>query len=76
MVLGYYTWRTTRQFAQLNQQTIAQSTLLAVRQKVDLIESQLIESDNVVFSLLDPSDPVAIEDVWARQAADRTPSSP
>lgn len=72
--VGYFSWRNASRLAQLNQQTIGQSTLVAVRQKVDVLETEIIEADNRVFALVDPSDPKTIEETWPGQAREISPS--
>lgn len=52
-VLAYYAWLTAVKFAQLGDETIAQTTLLVVNQKVSHIEQKLIASDNVTFEQLE-----------------------
>ena len=73
-VLGYYAWLTATQFARLGEQTIAQSTLLIVTDKVDRIEQQIIDADNTVFDIVDPTDPGAVETKWPPLARRITPS--
>ncbi len=73
-ILGYYSWLTATQFARLGEQTIAQSTLLIVSDKVDRVEQQIIDADNAVFELADPADPEALERQWRELARRSTPS--
>ncbi|MFW5920251.1 MAG: sensor histidine kinase [Polyangiales bacterium] len=73
-ILGYYSWQTASQFARLGEETIVQSTLLLVREKVDRIEQQIIEADNTVFEIVDPAAPEAIETEWPAAAPKLTPS--
>lgn len=73
-ILGYYTWLTATQFARLGEQTIAQSTLLIVSDKVDRIEKQIIDADNAVFELVDPANPELLEERWPPLAETISPS--
>ena len=73
-ILGYYSWLTATQFARLGEQTIAQSTLLIVSDKVDRIEQQLIDADNAVFELVDPAHPERLEEEWPPVAQSISPS--
>ena len=41
-ILGYYTWFTASRFTRLGEQTIAENTLLLVREKVETIEQYTI----------------------------------
>jgi two-component system, OmpR family, phosphate regulon sensor histidine kinase PhoR len=73
-ILGYYTWRTAAQFARLGEETIVQSTLLLVREKVDRIERMIINADNAVFELVDLDTPAAIQVQWPSLAPSVSPS--
>jgi len=73
-ILGYYTWLTASQFTRLGEQTIAESTLLIVGDKVDRIEEQIIDADNAVFGLVDLADPGSIEESWPPVAEELSPS--
>jgi two-component system phosphate regulon sensor histidine kinase PhoR len=67
-VLGYYSWISATQFARLGEETIAQSTLLIVSEKVDQVEQAIIGADNAVLGLVDPNEPEEIERAWLRVA--------
>lgn len=73
-ILAYYSWRTATQFARLGEETIAQSTLLIVNEKVDQIEQEVIAADNAVFDLVDLDKPELFEDRWLAVADDLSPS--
>jgi two-component system phosphate regulon sensor histidine kinase PhoR len=73
-VLAYYTWGTAVQFDRLGEQSIAQSTLLLVQEKVDRVERALIDADNAVFHLVDLADPGAVEARWPPLAERVSPS--
>ena len=72
-VLGYYSWKTASQFAQLGEETIAQSTLLIVNEKVGQMEQQIIAANNAVFDLIDPNALEAFEERWLEIAEDVSP---
>ncbi len=72
-IVGYYLWTRAAQFARLGEETIAESTLLIVREKVDIIEQYVIQADNHVFGLARVNDPDAISR-WLPTAAEVTPS--
>jgi len=73
-ILGYYSWRAATQYTRLGEETIAESTLLLVSEKVDQVEQELIDADNTVFGMVRLSDPTAIEETWPEVAEDETPS--
>jgi len=74
MVLAYYTWVTASRFTALGEQTIAASSLLIVREKVESVEQYIIDQDNSAFRLIDFEDPESIEGIWRPIAAELTPS--
>ena len=73
-ILGYYSWLTATQFAQLGDEAIAASTLLLVREKVDIIEQYVIAADNAVLDSVDLDAPEALNTTWRPRAADISPS--
>ena len=73
-ILGYYTFRSAREHAQLGEQTIAQSLLSVAQQRVERIERYIDIADHTVFRLVDPNDSSTIDTVWLPQAATQTPS--
>ena len=73
-VLGYYTWQTASQFEQLGTQTIGQSTLLLVSEKVDVIEQYIIGSDNAVFDMVESVPEEMLEGTFLSGAEEKTPS--
>lgn len=74
VILGYYTYVTASQYEALGEQSIAQSTLLLVQEKVDRVERRIIDSDNAVFHLIDLSNPTEIERTWPPLAERISPS--
>ena len=73
-ILAYYTYLTASQFDQLGEQSIAQSTLLLVQEKVDRVEQRLIDADNAVFHLVDLAEPTSFESTWPPLAERISPS--
>ncbi len=73
-ILGYYSWQAATQYTRLGEETIAESTLLLVSEKVDQVEQELIRTDNAVFGMVRLSAPEAIEESWPEVAEDETPS--
>src|SRR5688500_2284920 len=63
-ILGYFTWQTAAQFARLGEESIVQSTVLLVQEKVDRVEQMIIDADNSVFHLVNLDDTPAIERDW------------
>lgn len=72
--LGYTTWVAASRFARLGEQTIAENTLLLVREKVEGVERYIIDQDNAAFRMVDPDDPESLERVWRPVASEVTPS--
>jgi two-component system phosphate regulon sensor histidine kinase PhoR len=73
-ILGYFLWRTTTRYARLGEQTIVESTLLLVREKVEFVEQFVIAADNAVFGLVDLEHPEAIETTWPAVSSSISPS--
>lgn len=73
-ILGYYAWVTASRFNRLGEQTIAESTLLLVREKVETVEQYVISQDNAALRLVDVSDPNSVTSKWLPNAPELTPS--
>jgi two-component system phosphate regulon sensor histidine kinase PhoR len=73
-ILGYYAYQSAAQFAALGEQSIVQSTLLLVDEKVDRVEQQIITADNAVFHLVDFEDLEGLEERWVPLAERISPS--
>lgn len=73
-ILGYYAFQSASQFAALGEQSIVQSTILLVDEKVDRIEQQIIQADNAVFHLVDFESLESLEDRWTPLAVRISPS--
>lgn len=73
-ILGYYAWVTASRFNRLGEQTIAESTLLLVREKVETVEQYVIAQDNAALRLVEVSDPNSVTSKWLPNAPELTPS--
>jgi len=73
-ILGYYTFRSSREHTQLGEETIAQSLLTVAQERVERIERYIAIADGTVFRLVDPNDSSTIDSVWLPQAEGQTPS--
>lgn len=73
-VLGYYSLQSARQLTQISEQSVLQTTLLLVDEKVDRIEQMVIHADEAVFQLMSPSDPHGFETAWPPLAERLSPS--
>ncbi len=73
-VLGYYTWATASRFVALGEQTIAENTLLLVREKVQEIEEYIISQDNAAFDFVNFDNLGELESAWRPNAREVTPS--
>ena len=72
-ILAFYTWKATANYAQLGERTIAESTLLLVRQKAGELEDEIIATDNRVFDLFEELDPSSVQAQWPRLAPEISP---
>jgi len=72
--LGYSTYVTISEKAALGNQSILQSTLLLVREKVDQFEQQIIRSDQAVFQLINLDTPELFADRFMSLASEISPS--
>ncbi len=73
-ILGFYTFRSSREYTQLGDETIAQSLLSVAQQRVERIERYIVIADGTVFRLVDPNDSSTVDSVWLPQAEAQTPS--
>jgi two-component system phosphate regulon sensor histidine kinase PhoR len=72
-VLGYYAFVTARQFERLGEQSIAESSLLLLQDKIDGIEQLIISADNQAFGAIDLDDEASVQE-WKVRAEDISPS--
>ncbi|MCG8555106.1 MAG: HAMP domain-containing histidine kinase [Proteobacteria bacterium] len=73
-VLCYYTYQTALQVERLGEESIAQSTLFLVQDKVDRVERQIIAADNAVFRSIELGSPDALDRSWRPRAREISPS--
>ena len=73
-ILGFYTFRSSREYTQLGDEMIAQSLLSVAQQRVERIERYIVIADGTVFRLVDPNDSSTIDSVWLPQSEAQTPS--
>lgn len=73
-ILGYYTFSSAREYAQLGESAIVQSLLSVAQQRVERIENYITVADNTVLRSVDPNDSSTIDALWLPLAETRTPS--
>jgi two-component system phosphate regulon sensor histidine kinase PhoR len=73
-ILGYFSWVSAAQYASLGEQSIVQSTVLLVDEKVDRVEQDVINADNSILHLVDLDDPASLEATWLPLAERVSPS--
>ena len=72
-VLGYYAYQTARQVERLGEQSIAESGMLLLQDKIDRIEQAIIAADNQAFAAIDLDDKDPLAD-WKVRAEELSPS--
>jgi two-component system phosphate regulon sensor histidine kinase PhoR len=72
-VVGYYAFLTARQFERLGEQSIAESSLLVVREQAERIEQIIINADNQAFAAIDLDDHDSVQQ-WKLRAEELSPS--
>ncbi len=73
-VLAYFTFRTTLQVDKLRQQSVLEATLALATEKANRLDRQIIDQDNVVFAVADPTRLDDISERWLPTARRETPS--
>ncbi len=73
-VLGFYSIEAAQRFAETTEESIFESTLLLVDEKIDRLEQMVITADEAVFHLVDPTDPARVEREWPELATRISPS--
>lgn len=73
-ILGYYTFSSAREYAQLGESAIVQSLVSVAQQRVERIENYIIAADDTVLRSVDPNDGSTIDAHWLPLAETRTPS--
>ncbi len=72
-VLGYYAYQTARQFERLGEQSIAESGMLLLQEKVERIEQAIITADNQAFGAIEIEEKNPLAE-WKTRAEDLSPS--
>src|SRR5579859_4404347 len=73
-ILAYFTLRTTLQVERLRQQSVLEATLGLANEKADRLDKRIIEQDNVVVAIADPSSLSELTERWLPTAARETPT--
>ncbi len=73
-ILAYFTFRTTLQVERLRQQSVLEATLGLANEKADRLDKRIIEQDNVVFAIADPSRLSDLTLRWLPTAQRETPT--
>jgi two-component system phosphate regulon sensor histidine kinase PhoR len=73
-VLAYFTFRTTLQVDKLRQESVIGATLALANEKADRLDKQIIEEDNVVAVVADPSALTDLTERWLPTALRETPT--
>src|ERR1700733_5053906 len=73
-VLAYFTFRTTLQVERLRQQSVLEATLGLANEKADRLDKRIIEQDNVVFAIADPTNMTRLAERWLPTAQRETPT--
>ncbi|GAB4207246.1 MAG: hypothetical protein OHK0013_24690 [Sandaracinaceae bacterium] len=73
-VLGFYSIEAAQRFAETTEESIFESTLILVDEKIDRIEQMVIMADEAVFHLVDLSAPTRVEREWPELAGRISPS--
>jgi two-component system phosphate regulon sensor histidine kinase PhoR len=73
-VLAYFTFRTTIQIEKLRQQSVLEATLGLATEKADRLDKQIVEQDNVVIAIADPTHLPELTDRWLPTAQRETPT--
>ncbi|MDB4943422.1 MAG: hypothetical protein JWP97_2956 [Labilithrix sp.] len=74
VVLAYFTFRTTLQIDTLRQQSVLEATLALATEKANRVDRQIIDQDNVVVAVADPSRMEVLTERWLPTAQRETPS--
>lgn len=72
--LAFFTFRTTLQVERLRQQAILEATLGLANEKADRLDKRIIEEDNAVFAIADPSRLSDLTQRWLPTAQRETPT--
>jgi two-component system, OmpR family, phosphate regulon sensor histidine kinase PhoR len=72
--LAYVTIRTNLQADKLGRQSMLEATLGLANEKADRLDKQIVEEDNVIFAIADPSGIPSLEAKWLPTARRETPT--
>jgi len=73
-ILAYFTFRSTFQIENLRQQSVLEATLGLATEKADRLDKRIIEQDNVVIAIADPSEILDLTERWLPTAQRETPT--
>ena len=73
-ILAYFTFRSTFQIEGLRQQSVLEATLGLANEKADRLDKRIIEQDNVVLAIADPSQLLELTERWLPTAQRETPT--
>jgi len=73
-ILAYFTFRTTLQVERLRQQSVLEATLGLANEKADRLDQRIIEQDDVIFAIADPSRLTELTQRWLPTAQRETPT--
>ncbi len=74
VVLLGVTFRNSFQLEKLREQSVVEATLTLANEKADRLDKRIIEQDNAVASLVDPSEREGFGAAWLAVAARQTPT--
>ncbi len=72
--LAWWSWHTSSGLAKTGEQSVIESTVLLVREKVDRVERTLIDGDNAVLPLVHPDDLDDFAQRWPTMAGRISPT--
>jgi two-component system phosphate regulon sensor histidine kinase PhoR len=72
--LAYFTFRTTLQVERLRQQAVLEATLGLANEKADRLDKRIVEQDDVVFAIAEPSRLADLAERWIPTAQRETPT--
>ena len=74
LVLAGVMFRSSFQLEKLRERSVVEATLLLANEKADRLDKRIIEQDNAVASLVDPTRQESFAREWLNVAAIQTPS--
>ncbi len=73
-VLAYFTLRATLQLEKLRQQSVLEATHGLATEKADRLDKRIVEEDNVMLAITDPSNLSELTERWLPTAQRETPT--